>query len=294
MTRTPRVGREPDRPDGRPTRRTAGRRRSERERPARTLFPRRLMQPDRVDSPRGDPQPAALRKRFEETLRARAGRPTRKPPAPPRQPRTATPGRPLHDELRADRSPGERRGVARLEMDRAARQRLDDGRTASAQATGRLEARTVDLLRAALRTEEAVRTEHGVAVRPAAADAFAPRRGDGALVGTGVQASPMPGVSAAVPASGGRVERALALVERIERFVRSGRPSLALTLGGSTPARLEVQRVARGAVALRLSSARPPPASELRDLRQALEARGLSVRSLDVRASGADACSPSP
>jgi len=252
------------------------------------------MQPDRVDSPRGDPQPAALRKRFEETLRARAGRPTRKPPAPPRQPRTATPGRPLHDELRADRSPGERRGVARLEMDRAARQRLDDGRTASAQATGRLEARTVDLLRAALRTEEAVRTEHGVAVRPAAADAFAPRRGDGALVGTGVQARPMPGVSAAVPASGGRVERALALVERIERFVRSGRPSLALTLGGSTPARLEVQRVARGAVALRLSSARPPPASELRDLRQALEARGLSVRSLDVRASGADACSPCP
>jgi len=252
------------------------------------------MQPDRVDSPRGDPQPAALRKRFEETLRARAGRPTRKPPAPPRQPRTATPGRPLHDELRADRSPGERRGVARLEMDRAARQRLDDGRTASAQATGRLEARTVDLLRAALRTEEAVRTEHGVAVRPAAADAFAPRRGDVALVGTGVQAPPMPGVSAAVPASGGRVERALALVERIERFVRSGRPSLALTLGGSTPARLEVQRVARGAVALRLSSARPPPASELRDLRQALEARGLSVRSLDVRASVADACSPSP
>ena len=41
MTRTPRVGREPDRPDGRPTRRTAGRRRSERERPARTLFPRK-------------------------------------------------------------------------------------------------------------------------------------------------------------------------------------------------------------------------------------------------------------
>jgi hypothetical protein len=81
----------------------------------------------------------------------------------------------------------------------------------------------------------------------------------------------------------GRVERALALVERIERFVRSGRPSLALTLRGGLPGQLEVQRVAPGAIALRLSSARLPSASELGELRQALEARGLSVRSLEAR-----------
>ena len=46
---------------------------------------------------------------------------------------------------------------------------------------------------------------------------------------------------------------------------------------------LEVQRVAPGAIALRLSSARLPSASELGELRQALEARGLSVRSLEAR-----------
>jgi hypothetical protein len=293
-TRTPRIGREPNRPDGRPARRTAVLRPSERERPARTLFPPTLMQPERVDPPRGDPSPAPLRKRFEETLRARSGRPTRRPPAPPREQKTATARRPLHHGLRAERSPGEQRGLARREMDRAARQRLSDGQTASARATGRLEARTADLLRAALRTEEAVRTEHAFRVAPAAAGPFTPGTGEPPPVGTGVQAAPGLGVSAAVPGSEGRAERALALVERIERFVRSGRPSLALTLGGSSPGRLEVHRVARGAVSLRLSSARPPPASELRDLRQALEARGLSVRSLEVRASGADACSPSP
>ncbi len=47
----------------------------------------------------------------------------------------------------------------------------------------------------------------------------------------------------------------------------------------------------------RLSSARPPSTDALGELRQALEARGLSVRSLETRsvtASAADACSPCP
>ncbi len=267
----------------------------QRECPARTLFPTTLMQPDRVDPPRGDPPPALRRKRFEETLRARSGRPTRKPPAPPRQRRTATVRRPLHDGLRAECSPGEQRGLARREMDRAARHRLADGQTASAQATGRLEARTAELLRAALRTEETVRTEHAARVPPAGA--FTPRTSDAPPAGMGVPSAPGPVASASVRGNQERAERALALVERIERFVRSGRPSLALTLAGSTPGRLEVHRVARGAVSLRLSSARPPPPSELRELRQALEARGLSVRSLETApatASAADACSPCP
>jgi hypothetical protein len=94
-----------------------------------------------------------------------------------------------------------------------------------------------------------------------------------------------------------RVERALALVERIEQFVRSGRSSLTLTLRGGVPGRLELQRVARGAISIRLSSSRLPSGRELGELRQALEARGLSVRSLETRgltASAADACSPCP
>jgi hypothetical protein len=266
-------------------------------RPARTLFHSRGMHSDRVDPARGDPPPVSPRKRFEEVLRARTERPTRKAPAPPRRPRTVTPARAPRGDTRAARAPGELRGQARREMDVSARQRLDEGRTASAQATGRLEARTAELLRAALRTEETARTEHAARVCPASADALVPHSKDAAPTTPGVTAAPGAPAAASRPGAEARVERALALVERIERFVRSGRPSLALTLRGSVPGRLEVQRVAPGAVALRLSSARPPSASELGELRQALEARGLSVRILELsvfRASAADACSPCP
>ncbi|HEY1417458.1 MAG TPA: hypothetical protein VGF41_06110, partial [Myxococcaceae bacterium] len=94
-----------------------------------------------------------------------------------------------------------------------------------------------------------------------------------------------------------RVERAMELVERIERFVRSGRPSLALTLRGGLPGRLEIERVAPGTIDLRLSSRRALSDRVLEEIRQALEARGLSVRSLETSratASAADACSPCP
>lgn len=253
------------------------------------------MHSDRIDASRDDPRPLPPRKRFEELLRARTERPTRTPPAPPRRPRTPTPPRSPRLETRAARAPGELRGLARLQMDVSARQRLDDGRTASAQATGRLETRTAELLRAALRTEETARTEHAARVRPTSADAHVPQSKDapGVTAAPGNVGAP---AGAAQAEAEGRVQRALALVERIERFVRSGRPSLALTLRGTVPGRLEVQRVAPGAVALRLSSARPPSASELGELRHALEARGLSVRSLEsvFRASSADACSPCP
>jgi hypothetical protein len=168
-------------------------------------------------------------------------------------------------------------------MDTSARRRVAEGAVATDQATGRLEARAADLLSTALRKEETARSERapgmlaGMAIPPALLEP------SGAL---GVLAPAPADVSAmtAAPnlASEGRIERALALVERIERFVRSGRPSLALTLRGGA-GELEVQRVARGAIALRLSSPRPPSANELGELRQALEARGLSVRSLEAR-----------
>ena len=258
------------------------------------------MQPDRVDPPRGEPSTSPPRKRFEELLRARIERPTRKAPAPPRRPRTATPARAPRSDARAARAPGELRGQVRREMDAAARQRLADGQAATTQATGRLQTRTAELLRAALRTEEAERGGHAPRVSSAAPGLVASDMRDGHLAAGGVHAAP-PGTGATASASGpaaeGRVERALALVERIERFVRSGRPSLALTLRGAIPGHLEVQRVAPGAIALRLSSARAPSTAELGDLRQALEARGLEVRTLEARrltTSAEDACSPCP
>jgi hypothetical protein len=170
-------------------------------------------------------------------------------------------------------------------MDAAVRQRLKVGQAAGAKATQRLETRTAELFCVALRTEEGGRTEHADRGSLATPGAIPADVRDAQLTTPGPAAAVVAGTTASAPVSQaeGRVERALALVERIERFVRSGRPSLALTLRGALPGQVEVQRVGPGAIALRLSSARLPSASELGDLRQALEARGLSVRSLEAR-----------
>jgi len=256
------------------------------------------MQPERVDPTPTEQPRASPRKRFEELLRARTDRPVRKGPAPPRHRPTVAPARGARSgaPVPAGFRTTDLRGMARAEMDASARQRLDDGARATTQATARLDARAAELLRAALRTEEAARREDRAASGPGARTT-PERAAEGPAPPPGVKASGVgaSGGTGALP--GARVERALALVERIERFVRSGRPSLALTLRGGLPGRLELQRVGPGAISIRLSSARPPSSGELGELRQALEARGLSVRSLETRAltaSAADACSPCP
>jgi hypothetical protein len=183
-------------------------------------------------------------------------------------------------------------------MDASARRRIQDGTVATAQATGRLERRGAELLRAALNVEAARRATRRAEPGPAA-------RHEGRVERSPCGASTAETAGTAGSAAGGaptptpedRVERAMELVERIERFLRSGRPSLALTLRGQLPGRLEIERVAPGAIALRLSSRRAPSGRALEELRQALEARGLSVRSLETSratASAADACSPCP
>ncbi|RPH71144.1 MAG: hypothetical protein EHM78_08670 [Myxococcaceae bacterium] len=184
-------------------------------------------------------------------------------------------------------------------MDTSARRRVADGAVATDQATGRLGARAADLPSTALRAEETARSERapGMVAGTAAPPAFLEASGAVGVLLTPVSGGASATTAAPHLASEGRIERALALVERIERFVRSGRPSLSLTLRGSVAGELEVQRVARGAITLRLSSPRPPSASELGELRQALEARGLSVRSFEARRltiSAKDACSPCP
>ncbi|MGZ6077519.1 MAG: hypothetical protein ACXWK6_06915 [Myxococcaceae bacterium] len=191
------------------------------------------------------------------------------------------------------------RGQARVEMDASARLRIADGAAASKQASARLDGRTTELLRAALRTEVLGRSEPSASARVSltpALKAGAPARSSPVEVSGPVGAGATGAVgSPSIPEQ--RIERAMALVERIEHFVRSGRPALALTLRGPVPGRLELQRVAPGAISIRLSSARPPSSDALGELRQALEARGLSVRTLETRtvtASSGDACSPCP
>jgi hypothetical protein len=183
-------------------------------------------------------------------------------------------------------------------MDGAARRRIADGALATVQATARLDTRATELLRTALHREQAAGREigplstPGPAARPAGGLPLPPE--------PQAVASTVGGTAAPIRAeinSTERVERALALVERVERFVRGGRPSLALTLRGELTGRMELQRVAAGVISIQLASSRPPPAGELAALRQALEARGLSVRALETRrltASTEAACSPCP
>ena len=78
-----------------------------------------------------------------------------------------------------------------------------------------------------------------------------------------------------------RAEAALELIERIEVFVKSQRPALSLSLRGGMDATVEVERTGPREVALRIQGRRGPlPTEDLARLRDALEARGLRLRSL--------------
>jgi hypothetical protein len=89
------------------------------------------------------------------------------------------------------------------------------------------------------------------------------------------------GPLAALADAGPRAERALALVEQIERFLRSGRPALSVSLRTRDPVRVELERVGRATVSLRLATVRPPPPDEVDLLRTALASRGLQLRALE-------------
>ena len=257
------------------------------------------MQPERVE-PATSEAANAPRKRFEELLRARTERPVRTSPAPPRKPRTSAAIRPPRLAQKHAPGPANLRDAARREMDASARQRIQDGTVATSQATGRLETRDAELLRAALNVEAARGTTRRTELEATGShDPPVERPADvTSIVDLGGTAAANAGVAHAATRQD-RVERAMELVERIERFVRSGRPSLALTLRGQLRGRLEIERVAPGAITLRLSSRRAPSEQAMEEMRQALEARGLSVRSLETSratptASAADACSPCP
>ena len=179
-------------------------------------------------------------------------------------------------------------------MDGAARNRIADGAVATTEATARLDVRGTELLRAALHREHAARRELGaLPTLTPAGDAGQRSPPHAGAVAAAELLTPLRGEVD----SSAHVERALALVERVEHFVRSGRPALALTLRGGLTGRMELQRIAPGVISIRLASRQPPKAGELDALRQALEARGLAVRALETRsltASGEDACSPCP
>ena len=80
-----------------------------------------------------------------------------------------------------------------------------------------------------------------------------------------------------------KAAQAVALIERIELFVKSQRPGLALTLNNSLGAHVEIERIGPKEIALKLVGHRGPPTAEaVSRIREELRARGLKVGSLSV------------
>ena len=80
-----------------------------------------------------------------------------------------------------------------------------------------------------------------------------------------------------------KAAQAMALIERIEVFVRSQRPGLALTLNNSLGAHVEIERIGPKEIALKLVGHRGPPSAEaVSRIREELRARGLKVGALSV------------
>lgn len=78
-----------------------------------------------------------------------------------------------------------------------------------------------------------------------------------------------------------KLQATLQLIEKIELFVQSQRPAMRLSVGWPLSAMVEVERTAPGEVALRIQGRHGPLGpEELARIRDALEARGLRLRSL--------------
>lgn len=79
-----------------------------------------------------------------------------------------------------------------------------------------------------------------------------------------------------------RAHDTLKLIDRIEIFVRSGRPGLSMNLDSTLASKVEIERVGAQAVALTVVAQCPPHPETLARLRHALKARGLRIASLSV------------
>ncbi|PZR07684.1 MAG: hypothetical protein DI536_26610 [Archangium gephyra] len=80
-----------------------------------------------------------------------------------------------------------------------------------------------------------------------------------------------------------KAAQAVALIEKIERFVKSQRPGLAITLNNSLGAHVEIERLGPRQIALKLVGKNGPPSAEaVSRIREELQARGLKVGSLSI------------
>jgi hypothetical protein len=80
-----------------------------------------------------------------------------------------------------------------------------------------------------------------------------------------------------------KAEQALALIEKIEVFVKSQRPSMALTLNNSLGTKVEIERVGPKQIALKLLGQKGPVSVEtVSRIKDELARRGLTVTSFRV------------
>ncbi|MEW5740707.1 MAG: hypothetical protein AB1938_17400 [Myxococcota bacterium] len=165
----------------------------------------------------------------------------------------------------------ERLSLVRAQHHQVARQQEAKGLESTASALQKVDARVLSLIVKEL--EASFEKEPPQASRAANTD------GRQQPFNTEPTRSPAPGPADA-PA---RAEQAVALIERIETFVRSARPALALTLNNSLGARVEIERLGPGKVALKLVGQRGPPSADaVARIRDELQARGLKVGALSV------------
>lgn len=138
-----------------------------------------------------------------------------------------------------------------------------------------IEGRTVDLIcRELLADLEPVETSRAGAPPGGAPVATPAEQPVTAQTGTPTQPA------AAVEA---RLAQAMQLIEKIETFLKGRRPALALSLGGELDARVEVERLGPGKIAIKIRGRKGPPSPELLgEIRDELRARGLQLGALSV------------
>jgi hypothetical protein len=93
-------------------------------------------------------------------------------------------------------------------------------------------------------------------------------------------AAPGGGTETAAQSAAARAEQIASLVERVQAFVREGRPALELELGAGNIAAVAITRVGEGAVSLRIRSRGATRPEAEQEIRRALAERGLEVREL--------------
>jgi hypothetical protein len=194
--------------------------------------------------------------------------------APPRRPRLERAAGAALASRQASAA-GQTRAAARASADATAENLVELRVHAAHTAEQRYDRRLVDLI------FNELTAELGDADRKPAANSDRPAQ----VQGSAPPKATLAPVSHAAARQEAQVKAASAvdLIEKIEAFVRSQRPGIAITLDGSLGARVEIERLGPKEVAIRLVGTNGPPSPEdIGRIRDELRARGLKVGALSV------------